>query len=172
LEQSMDDMNVWMTPADLSIDTDTFEVLASGGHYVNIHTPANPSGELRGQIITDDYVLVTFSLDGDQQVPANASTAKGDGYALINSTSLALELTTLTTGVADATAAHIHIGATGTNGPVLVGLLQDAADVNAWFTPATTTIDTDTLAILLDGGHYVNVHTPAFPGGEIRGQIQ
>ncbi|GGF66419.1 CHRD domain-containing protein [Alteromonas lipolytica] len=171
LEQSADDMGKWVTPENLTIDEATFDVLASGGHYVNLHTPANGSGELRGQILTGDYALATFALNGDQQVPVAATSAMGNGYALVNSMTFDLELVVDTTGVDNATAAHIHTGSIGMNGDVLVALEQSMTDPGMWMAPADTRIDADTLGVLASGGHYVNVHTPAFPGGEIRGQI-
>lgn len=171
LEQSMDDPNRWMSPADLTVDADTLGVLASAGHYVNVHTPANPGGELRGQIVTDNFVLATFNISGAQEVPAVTTMADGDGYALVDTLGFGLELRVVTTGVDDATMAHIHTGRIGTNGAVLVGLEQDADNAGMWSTPADLTIDADILAVLASGGHYVNVHTPANPSGEIRGQI-
>ena len=172
LEQSADDMGMWMTPENTMIDADILEVLASGGHYVNVHTPANMGGEIRGQIITSDYMVVTFPLSGDQQVPAVTTTATGSGYALVNSMTYALEVVVNTEGVDDATAAHIHTGAAGENGDVLVGLEQSADDMGMWMTPADTMIDIDIYDVLISGGHYVNIHTPANPDGELRGQIE
>ncbi|TMP12658.1 CHRD domain-containing protein, partial [Pseudoalteromonas ruthenica] len=161
-----------MTPEGTQIDADIFAVLASGGHYVNVHTPANTGGELRGQILTDNYVLVAFPLSGDQQVPMVTTDAFGDGYALVNTNDYGVELQVLTSGVSDATMAHIHTGNLGENGPVLVALEQDMENANRWMAPADTTITAEIFAILASGGHYVNIHTPAFPNGEIRGQIQ
>ncbi|MGB3726619.1 MAG: CHRD domain-containing protein, partial [Glaciecola sp.] len=172
LEQSMDDMGMWMTPPNIMIDEATFNVLASGGHYVNVHTPANPGGELRGQILTDNFVLITFDLSGDQEVPAVTTTASGDGYALVNTNNYAVELTAVTEGVDDATMAHIHTGVRGENGPVLVGLEQSMDDLGIWATPADTAIDETIFGVLASGGHYVNIHTPANPSGELRGQIE
>ncbi|WP_022945822.1 CHRD domain-containing protein [Pseudoalteromonas ruthenica] len=172
LEQSMDDAGVWMTPEGTQIDADIFTVLASGGHYVNVHTPANTGGELRGQILTDNYVLVAFPLSGDQQVPMVTTDAFGDGYALVNTNDYGVELQVLTSGVSDATMAHIHTGNLGENGPVLVALEQDMENANRWMAPAEAAITAEIFAILASGGHYVNIHTPAFPNGEIRGQIQ
>ena len=172
LEQSADDMGMWMTPAETMIDADILAVLASGGHYVNVHTPANMGGEIRGQILTPEYTLVTFPLTGDQQVPAVTTTATGNGYALVNSMTYDLSLVAHTEGVDDATMAHIHTGAAGENGDVLVGLEQSMDDMGMWMTPANTMIDMDIYNVLLSGGHYVNVHTPANPNGELRGQIE
>ncbi|MDX1536167.1 CHRD domain-containing protein [Arsukibacterium sp.] len=171
LVQSADDLGTWMTPEDTQIDQATFEVLASGGHYVNVHTPDNPGGELRGQILTDNFVLATFGLSGAQEVPAVTTMASGDGYALVNTDDYAVELVALTEGVDDATMAHIHTGRVGNNGDVLVGLEQVTDEPGKWVTPADTMIDADIFAVLASGGHYVNVHTPANPGGELRGQI-
>lgn len=171
LEQSATDVNVWATPENTVLDNDTLSILLSGGHYVNVHTPTVASGEIRGQIINGQYKLFTFSLDGEQEVPAVSSMAKGDGYALVNTYNYAFELNILTEGVSNAVAAHVHTGTIGTNGPVLVGLQQSEGDPNRWYTPMNTTLDMDVLEVLLNAGHYVNVHTPAVPSGEIRGQI-
>jgi hypothetical protein len=162
---------IWEAPAGATLDADTFAVLASGGHYVNVHTPANPSGELRGQILTDNFTLVTFALSGDQEVSAASSMASGSGYALVDTNNFGLELKVVTQGVEDATMAHIHTGRIGENGPVLVALEQSMDDANVWFAADETAINAEIFSVLASGGHYVNVHTPANPSGELRGQI-
>jgi hypothetical protein len=173
LQQVTSEPGKWVTPAETVINAEILAVLASGGHYVNVHTPAHPAGELRGQIISaSDYVLFAFPLSGEQEVPAVDTNARGDGYALVRLTDFALELNVLTTGVANATAAHVHTGAAGENGPVLVGLERDEEDANRWVIPADTQLTQSIFDVLAAGGHYVNVHTPAFPDGEIRGQIE
>lgn len=146
--------------------------IKSGDWYINLHTTDFPDGEIRGQIIADNFVLIAFSLSGKQEVPAVTTTASGSGYALANTMGYAVELKVLTEGVADAIMAHIHTGPAGQNGPVLVALVQDEDNANIWTSSADLTIDADIFAVLAAGGHYVNVHTPANPGGEIRGQIQ
>ncbi|MCC5450597.1 CHRD domain-containing protein [Rheinheimera sp. UJ51] len=171
LEQADGEVGVWVTPENTAINAEIFAVLASGGHYVNVHTPANPSGELRGQILTDNFALATFKLSGAQEVPRVTTTASGDGYALVNTTDYSVEVVAVTQGVNDATMAHIHTGRVGNNGPVLVALEQDQTNLGKWSTSAETEINADIFAVLASGGHYVNVHTPANPGGELRGQI-
>ncbi|AWB68887.1 CHRD domain-containing protein [Saccharobesus litoralis] len=161
----------WMTPDNAVLDVSTATELMSGGHYVNLHSTSVPSGELRGQIITDNMALVTFKLDGEQEVPAVTTSAKGDGYALVNTDDYALELKVVTSGVADATAAHIHTGRVGNNGGVLAGLEQDTNDANVWMAPTGTMLTAEIFTELVSGGHYINVHTPANASGEIRGQI-
>lgn len=145
--------------------------LLSGQWYLNVHTPAHPGGEVRGQIVPDTSAVVTFSLSGLQEIPQVTSEAMGYGYAVFNTLNNGVTLRVVTSGAEDATAAHIHTGFAGVNGPVFVPLVQDATDVNIWTSGGELELDATTASILLSGGHYVNVHTPANPGGALRGQI-
>ena len=145
--------------------------LLSGEWYLNVHTPNNPSGEVRGQIVPDTTVVVTFPLSGLQEIPQVMSGGMGGGYALFDTTDNGVTLALATTGVEDATMAHIHTGYAGVNGGVLVALAQDTSDVSLWTSGGEVNLDEATANLLLSGGHYVNVHTPAHPSGELRGQI-
>jgi hypothetical protein len=144
--------------------------LLSGEWYLNVHTPTNPGGEVQGQIVPDTRV-VTFPLSGLQEIQQVMSDAMGGGYALFDTTDNGVTLAVATSGVEDATMAHIHTAYAGVNSGVLVALAQDAADVNLWTSGGEINLDQATAELLLSGGHYVNVHTPANPGGELRGQI-
>jgi hypothetical protein len=146
--------------------------LLNGLMYINIATIEFPGGAIRGQILPSDAVVIGFSLTGSQQVPVVATSANADGYASYNKTTQALTLKVNTTGVEDASMAHIHTGRIGENGPVLVALEQSIDDVNVWSVPEGTTLNAEIFGVLASGGHYVNVHTPANPSGEIRGQIE
>jgi hypothetical protein len=145
--------------------------LLSGEWYLNVHTPSNPSGEVRGQIVPDSTVVVTFPLSGKQEIPQVISDTMGGGYALFDTTDNGVTLAVATTGVANATMAHIHTGYAGVNGDILVALAQDSTDMNLWTSGGEINLDQATAELLLSGGHYVNVHTPANPSGELRGQI-
>jgi hypothetical protein len=77
-------------------------------------------------------------------------------------------------------AAHIHRGAAGTNGPVVVNLARpfdgDSADclTEGEILPngAPAFAGTTVAEVLRDPeGFYVNVHNPEYPGGAIRGQL-
>jgi hypothetical protein len=69
-----------------------------------------------------------------------------------------------------AVAAHIHSGAAGSSGPVVIPLITPKADGTSSGCAATTR---SLVAAILKNpaGYYVNVHTAEFPGGAIRGQL-
>ncbi len=65
-------------------------------------------------------------------------------------------------GLANFAAAHVHVGAAGVNGGVIHPLTPGVGTFN---------LASTNLKAFLSNGLYVNVHSAAFPGGEIRGQI-
>ncbi|MBX2858928.1 MAG: CHRD domain-containing protein [Cellvibrionaceae bacterium] len=171
LEQDLADPRIWFAPAGTQLSQEDFDGLVSGGNYVNVHSEANAAGEIRGQILTRNFVLTTFQLSGDQEVPVVATEASGDGYAVMDSLSLALELTVITSNLVDPSVAHIHSARVGNNGGILLALVQDDADATIWTAPGGTQLGEDEFAAMVSGGNYVNVHSDANPAGEIRGQI-
>lgn len=70
-----------------------------------------------------------------------------------------------------AAAAHIHKGAAGENGPVVIPLAPPAADGKA---NGTATVDATLAADIKANpqGYYFNVHTSDYPQGAIRGQLK
>ncbi len=70
-----------------------------------------------------------------------------------------------------AAAAHIHKGAAGANGPVVIGLSMapDAAGMASGTATADAAIIADIRAN--PQNYYVNVHTSDFPNGAVRGQL-
>jgi CHRD domain len=149
------------------------EALQTGGTYINVHTPTNGPGEIRGQIgVTAN---VTTALNARQEVPkpkGNANRARGKFTATVTKASattgsIAWRLTfSKLTG--RAVAAHIHIGAAGRSGPVAVPLCGPCRSG----VRRTATLQSSVLAALEAGRAYVNIHTPRNPAGEIRGQIR
>ena len=67
--------------AETNISPSNLDALTSGEWYLNVHTTANPNGEVRGQIVPDTTAVVTFSLAA-AEVPAVDTMAMGSGYAL------------------------------------------------------------------------------------------
>ena len=106
-------------------------------------------------------------LSGNQEVPPVTTTATGSGtIKVLADRSVSGSVTT--SGVAG-TAAHIHVGAKGTNGPVIVPLNKTGD--NIWSVPASIRLNDTQYEAFGLGNLYVNVHSAANPGGEIRGQI-
>jgi CHRD domain-containing protein len=106
------------------------------------------------------------TLSGANEVPPNSSAATGSGSFTIGADKSVSG--SVTAKGMTPTAAHIHMAAPGVNGPVIVPLTQ--AD-NTFSTPAGAKLTDEQYAAYLAGNLYVNVHSKAFPGGEIRAQL-
>jgi hypothetical protein len=154
----------------VTLTEEQFDAIEHGETYVNVHTPANPGGEIRGQLVSDLVQVEFDTLTGDQEVPAVATTATGTAATTVDFDERTVSIHVHTDGVDDATAAHIHHAPAGTNGPVLVPMSKDAADAGHWSAIDQPITPTD-IADFLAGNWYANVHTPDHAGGEIRAQI-
>lgn len=133
--------------------------------------------------------VFTATLEGTQEVPPNASTATGEAVFTFNDdlTELSYELSVF--GLFNITMAHIHLAPAGVNGPVVLWLYPDGppaqqipGETNGLFASRTVTWEdlvgsllneplSALYAEMLAGNTYVNIHTVAYPAGEIRGQI-
>jgi hypothetical protein len=121
-------------------------------------------------------------LSGDEEVPSVDTQATGVAKFKLREEGLVFKV-----GVAnieDVVASHIHCGAVGVNGPVGVTLFSGGpVTVNGTLAEGVITAPdegnmcgwTDLDAVitaLMSADTYVNVHTVAHPGGEIRGQVR
>ncbi len=115
----------------------------------------------------------TASLNGVQENPPVNSAGRGSCVLTLNTAETQITLSCTYTGLtSNASAAHIHnIGPVGVNGPVLFPL-TGASGTSGTLTLAATTVTPAQVAELRMKRLYVNIHTTAFPGGEIRGQIK
>src|SRR5215468_1419107 len=109
------------------------------------------------------------TLDGKAEVPANASAGKGTADLDYDPASKKLSWKVTYSGLSGpATAAHFHGPAeAGKNAGVAVAI------PNATSSPVegSATLTDAQAADLMAGKYYVNIHTAANPGGEIRGQV-
>ena len=143
---------------------------ANGELYVNVHSPANPGGEIRGQVLPDGIAVIFANLSGEQEVPALDSSADGIAALTLDEAGSLVSIHVNTSGVIDASGSHLHNAFGGTNGPVEIGLTQDGSDPSHWFAEQQA-LSAAQLAAILAGGTYVNVHSLVNAGGEVRGQV-
>lgn len=107
------------------------------------------------------------SLSGATEVPPVTTMAAGSGAVTVNP-DMTVSGGITTSGIV-ATAAHIHVGKTGANGPVAIGLTRSGD--NGWTVPAGAKLDAAQFQAYKDGALYVNVHSATHKAGEIRGQL-
>ncbi len=147
------------------------DALLAGRTYINVHTPDNPNGEMRGQIAP---VAMTATLSGNNErnTPVQTAGAGSGTFALVrDQLAVAVAYQNLST---NASMSHIH-------GPA--GFLQNATvmvdlqTINAGGFGVTGALSgivpltVSQLLSLIDGQTYVNFHTPLNTSGEIRGHI-
>lgn len=158
---------VWSVPDKTVLTAAQMAGFAGGTLYVNAHSAANPGGEIRAQIGREVYHA---EMGGKQEVPGNGSTASGTGIAVLDPATRTLTGGITLSGISP-TMAHIHAGAAGSNGGVVVTLAKSATAADRWEIPAGTVLTEAQVASLKAGGLYFNAHTAANPAGEVRGRI-
>jgi len=107
------------------------------------------------------------TLSGANEVPPVTTSGSGSGSFRVGPDG-AVSGSVTTTGV-PGTAAHIHQGAKGQNGPVIVPLTKNG---DTYITPTGAKLTAAQLQAFKSGNTYVNVHTSQHKGGEVRGQLE
>jgi hypothetical protein len=135
-------------------------------------------------------------LTGGQEVPAVTTKALGDLNLRLTPDGSQLGYKIVAAQILNVTQAHIHCGPAGVNGPIVLWLYPSAppamlipgissgalnegtaTDANVIPRPASVACPggvanlADVIAKIRSGGAYANIHTVAFPGGEVRGQV-
>lgn len=117
----------------------------------------------------DPNITFKATLTGAAEAPSNPTTGTGSSTLIFNNNTKIFTVSTTYSGLTGtASAAHIHKGAVGVAGGVIFGF------TNVTVSPITYTsvaLDATQEADLKAGLYYVNVHTAAYPAGEIRGQL-
>jgi hypothetical protein len=115
-------------------------------------------------------VAMTAALNGASEVPPNTSAGRGDATINLDKATKTLSWTVSYSGLTgDATAAHFHGPALpGANAGVVVPIGMGSVPNPIVGSKVLTDAQ---IADLLAGKWYVNIHTKANPGGEIRGQV-
>ena len=170
---------IWKTTDSQPLTPALVESLFTGRLYVNLHTPAHPAGEVRGQLEMTTGIGFTARLDGGQA--GTASSGTGTGSVVLNAERKDVRYSITFFGLSgplSAAGGHFHFGARGVSGPVVRTIAQgnspaaqtlvdnwSSSDLTQPLTPAA--VDS-----LIAGRVYANFHTSASPAGEIRGQVE
>jgi hypothetical protein len=110
-------------------------------------------------------------LSGAQQVPAVQSDATGTADLTYNPTTRELTWSVSYSGLSGpVTMAHFHNAAAGANGPVAIWVSKHGGTVSSPI-KGHAQLTADQAKQFVAGDWYINVHTAAHPGGEIRGQV-
>ncbi len=117
--------------------------------------------------IPEPYLEASFLIDGAQEVPAVTTTATGAGTVTLDTVANTLTFDVSYTNLMNETMAHIHgFAAAGAEAGILFNLPLGTPKVGS--VNYTEAQEDDIIA----GLTYVNIHTVANSGGEIRGQVQ
>jgi Cu/Zn superoxide dismutase len=151
-------------------------VLANpGGFYVNLHTSFAPQGEVRGQLScaqAPGTVMLAARLSGAEEVPPVSTDATATVQLTLDRQTGTVIGSWRVTGLsAELTAAHIHQGGLGVNGPIVVPFTNLPASGGSFTTTGSVTPAVIDSIVANPGGFYVNVHSATRPNGEIRGQL-
>lgn len=115
-------------------------------------------------------VKLAASLSGTLEVPGPGDTdGRGVASVTVNSGQRQVCYTLSARNIDTATMAHIHAGAAGIAGPVVVTLKAPASGHSTGC--ATVTRELALKILKAPGDYYVNFHNAAFPNGAIRGQL-
>ena len=110
---------------------------------------------------------ISVKLSGAEEVPPVNTAGSGSGsFRVAEDGSVSGSVTTKNV---PGTMAHIHLGARGRNGPVIVPLAKNG---DTYSVPDGKKLSSAQLQAFKAGDLYVNVHSNRHKGGEVRAQLQ
>src|SRR5438094_5904588 len=117
----------------------------------------------------DEELTFHATLVGSDETPPNGSSALARGTAVLNPDETVTYSVKATGFDTNFLAAHVHTGAPGIRGPVMFPL--ECNPLGTACSGTSRPLSDDEQTLLTGGDTYFNMHTAAFPGGEIRGQL-
>lgn len=157
------------------ITNDLIHDLLTGNIYINVHTAANPNGEIRGQVYRLAREGYNILIDGNQEVPALMTSAYGGGMVSVNRDQTDAHFMMVAGGLSGTLdGAHFHNAAAGMNGGVIFDLSTNFMNNGAYgYLKSTDATPFNSASSLLfrNNAVYVNIHTASNPNGEVRGQV-
>jgi hypothetical protein len=128
-------------------------------------------GQSAGASTAPTYAVLHANLTAAQEVAGGQAGGTGQATFTLNSVTGTVCYVIIVQGIAAPTAAHIHKGDPGVNGPVVIPLPLTPGVTNT-IAGCTTTFKAKVQNIIDDpDAYYTNVHNVVKPGGAIRGQL-
>ena len=118
---------------------------------------------------TSTKKTVTAKLTGAQEVPKGSPAGSGHARVTLDSTKGQVCFTLAWSKIKPPSASHIHKGAKGKAGPVVIAFFTSAPAKHSGCVSAPKS--TIAAIIKTPGAYYVNIHTSDYPAGAIRGQL-
>ena len=126
------------------------------------------------------FFFVTMT--GDGEVPPSGEAGFGEAIVIVNDDGDQITIDSYFDGLTGpATASHIHVGPPDATGPVVLPFGGFPADTTGHYMAVLTADNfvpggglqtfSDLIDAMVNGNTYMNIHTQAHPGGEIRGQV-
>lgn len=165
--------------------------LNPAGHYINLHTTDNPGGAVRAQMRSTDSTTLSMTMAPGNEVPAVTGLdaaapsllhvrAMRDATGAPIAAWMAFDVNYRFPAAIDFIGLHVHTGKAGENGPIRLNSgitgasrVTSATGFGNIFIPIVFSGDTmPSMAGMLASPEawYLNLHTPANPGGAVRAQ--
>ncbi len=163
-----------------------------GRYYINLHTSAAPGGAIRGQLMSTDQMSFQVPMTPEQEVPPSGANATAPSkitlYTSRNPDATAaaglvvFDLNPRFPAGTQFTGLHIHEAPAGTNAPVVIDSMLQSEPIlvgddgfgniyRAVSVAGTAGTGVLTSIAATPWKFYENIHTPANPGGAVRGQL-
>ena len=143
--------------------------------YFNVHSTIAPGGEIRGQLVPESEVYYHSNLVSSNEIPPINTQAHGSLFLELKGDSLIItgSAKDITSGY---TNSHLHTGYAGQSGGVAIALkptFLDSAKTAVSYLAADNTFKLGPSQLTSLKAHqlYGNIHSIAYPAGEIRGQV-
>ena len=158
---------------------DEYADFLAGNFYFNVHTAANPGGELRGQIVPSRILSSSVKCSQSEAEVAlgsvvaetsadTSSEASCTGTIDIDLSTLVVDVSMSSDLASAVTAAHIHQQSSGSSqGGVIISLTDNGDGTFS----ASQSITSEQLAGFIGNQWYFNLHTADNPAGATRAQV-
>jgi hypothetical protein len=112
--------------------------------------------------------VITVKMTGKQETPKGSATGSGTAKITLTPSKSRVCFNITWSGIGTPVAAHIHKGAKGTSGPIVVPLFATPPKHTGCVKAKRSLVSA---IVKHPTAYYVNVHTKKYPAGALRGQL-